>query len=260
MKKPRFLLSLATALVAFSQNTSAQTSLTVPATSDWIATGVFRGNGEKVVFCATGLASAWNTPGLDCWQWLTPSGLGRIGSTSTSNPCEDCPGMALIAKIGVNGVPFYVGDRGVIRDFDAPTGEVYVRVNDATPADNQGAFQVTISKQCSEIEACYEGQTGLTSSIDEAEKPVPTPEWLKIQPNPTSGEISVQVEMAEPGNVDVAIYDVNGQLLTTLAQGKFGAGSHVLRCDLRRFHAAPFVVVQVLAGSQSRTEKVVVMP
>ena len=60
-------------------------------------------------------------------------------------------------------------------------------------------------------------------------------EWtLGASPNPFRTTTTIDLVLAEPGDVDVAVYDVAGARVKTLLRGSRAAGSHRVRWDGRR--------------------------
>jgi hypothetical protein len=52
-------------------------------------------------------------------------------------------------------------------------------------------------------------------------------------PNPSSGESSVEYDLAAPGHVEISVYDVAGHRVREIESGVRGAGPHVARWDGR---------------------------
>jgi hypothetical protein len=76
---------------------------------------------------------------------------------------------------------------------------------------------------------------------------VPTTELAPVIPNPTAGSALVQFGLAQRGPVRLAVYDVDGRLVRTLAQGEFAPGRYQFTwdgADARgdRIHAGMFFV------------------
>jgi ligand-binding sensor domain-containing protein len=54
---------------------------------------------------------------------------------------------------------------------------------------------------------------------------------MKISPNPFSASTSLSLELAKTGRVEVSVYNLKGQKITTLADGFKEAGKHVVNWD-----------------------------
>lgn len=85
----------------------------------------------------------------------------------------------------------------------------------------------------------------------------------RLYPNPVSGTLTVQMSLARPGRVSLAVFDLAGRRLRTLADGEFGAGLRTVFWDGRNDDGRPaangFYVVRMRAGDvvQNRTIRVV---
>ena len=67
-------------------------------------------------------------------------------------------------------------------------------------------------------------------------------------PNPAGDRATVRFALAEPGEVTLAVYDVMGRQVLTLAQGTFTAASHDVEVDLRGL-ASGVYVLRLQAGT-----------
>jgi hypothetical protein len=137
----------------FNFHVNAQTVVMISGSDDWTPTGYTRNSGEDMIICSKGEIRAWSIAlAAECWRLITPSGIGRSNFTSTSVPCTNCPVLSLIGKIGINGTPFYVGDRCVLQASASNlTGELFLRINDGTLNDNTGIWEVSISNNCIDL-------------------------------------------------------------------------------------------------------------
>jgi hypothetical protein len=60
-------------------------------------------------------------------------------------------------------------------------------------------------------------------------QPVPTsPDMIRAYPNPFNPTTTLAVELAETGNVELSIFNLNGQKVQTLVDGMLSAGTHNL--------------------------------
>ena len=116
------------------------TSVKVPATSDWVATGVTVRRGDRLVFSATGEIGL----SADAADVASPDG----SLTGRRAPISPMPGTLAGALIGMVGMtpPFAIGTQST--PIVAPAdGQIFLRVNDDNMADNRGEFTVTIRRQ-----------------------------------------------------------------------------------------------------------------
>jgi hypothetical protein len=82
-------------------------------------------------------------------------------------------------------------------------------------------------------------------------------------PNPFAAETSVPLALAREMRAELGVYDVAGRRVRTLASGRMGAGSHVLRWDGRaedgRRVAAGVYLLRLAVDSRRETGKLVVL-
>jgi len=80
---------------------------------------------------------------------------------------------------------------------------------------------------------------------------------LSLWPNPTRGAARCRFTLPKPGNARVAIFDVTGRTVATLADGPFAAGPHDVRWDA---HArAGVYFARIDAGSRHVSRRFVVL-
>jgi hypothetical protein len=112
--------------------------ITVASTQPWTPTGVTVTKGQQLTFNASGqvqLSADRNDVAL-----ATGAKSGRFAPRSA---LPQTLAGALIGRIG-NGQPFGIGDNAT---FAAPaSGQLFLGVNDDSFGDNQGTFQVTVTK------------------------------------------------------------------------------------------------------------------
>jgi hypothetical protein len=103
----------------------------------WTDTGMDVRAGQTLVFDADGTIRLSDNAGDSA------AASGAVSGRRAANaPVDNAPAGALIARIG-DSAPVMVGDRRAVR---APrAGRLYLGVNDDHLADNQGAYNVTIT-------------------------------------------------------------------------------------------------------------------
>jgi flagellar hook assembly protein FlgD len=86
---------------------------------------------------------------------------------------------------------------------------------------------------------------------------------LPNAPNPFNPSTRIHFQVARPGRVDLAIYDVNGRLVRTLADGHLEAGPHALiwdgHDDADRLASSGIYFVRLHAGSRTDSRRVVLL-
>lgn len=84
-----------------------------------------------------------------------------------------------------------------------------------------------------------------------------------VYPNPFNPRTTVQFDLAEPGEVVLAVYDVTGRRVATLARENYPAGRHQLvwqgRDEAGRPVASGMYVVRLQAGGTTQLKKVMLL-
>jgi hypothetical protein len=111
----------------------------VPATSDWVATGLTVRHNQRLQFNSTG--EVRYTP--DASDVAGPGG-SKKGAYVQSAPIPTALAGALIGRIG-NSAPFGIGNQTSI--VAPASGMLYLRVNDDNLSDNSGEFGVDVTRQ-----------------------------------------------------------------------------------------------------------------
>ncbi len=79
-------------------------------------------------------------------------------------------------------------------------------------------------------------------------------------PNPFNGETCISFSLQEPSDVEIAIYNVRGQHVTTLASGRYDAGVHRLKWNCHNSYGNPVAsgvyMVRMEAADYSRIQKI----
>jgi hypothetical protein len=130
---------------ALIQRTTAQApepalpagAVRVPANAGWVATGVTVTRRDTVQFTSEGQVQLSG----DGEDKASPAGSLR-GRYASNGPAPTLLAGALIGRIG-NGPAFAIGDQTQPLPM-AGDGQLFLAVNDDQPADNQGAFAVTL--------------------------------------------------------------------------------------------------------------------
>lgn len=110
----------------------------VPASKDWVATGIYVIKDQPVTFDVQGEVQL----SADAGDRAKAAGA-MSGRRAAGAPMPSVLAGALIGKVGNNGEPFGIGDQGTI---PMPAGgELFLAVNDDARGDNQGEFAVTVT-------------------------------------------------------------------------------------------------------------------
>lgn len=130
--------------------------IVVPANRAWTDGGIEVRSGTPLHLEATGSV---HPVGMRVWEWLVRFSVARrVGAHGTylwprryvrhgdfplpAMADGPFPAFCLIAKIGEDGPPFYIGER--YDGLAARAGRLWLGINDDYPQDNHGRFTVTL--------------------------------------------------------------------------------------------------------------------
>jgi D-alanyl-D-alanine carboxypeptidase len=86
------------------------------------------------------------------------------------------------------------------------------------------------------------GSTAALTAVVETGSPTATPAAFELHasyPNPFNGSATVRIDLATATDVDLAIYNLAGQRVATLARGTRGGGTHTFHWDARNDGGRP---------------------
>ncbi len=72
---------------------------------------------------------------------------------------------------------------------------------------------------------------GLVTNIDESENVIIPEDFglIEAYPNPFNPSVSIQFSLAKQTDVSIQIFNVTGQLVSTITENKFGQGIHTVK-------------------------------
>ena len=73
---------------------------------------------------------------------------------------------------------------------------------------------------------------------------------FQIGPNPSTGRVSLYLDLVSASEIGVAVYDALGRHVATPAQGAFGAGASEISADLSALPAAVYVARLTVVGTE----------
>ena len=79
---------------------------------------------------------------------------------------------------------------------------------------------------------------------------------LSISQNPVSSSALITFNLAQPGHVDLTVFDLSGRTVSSLASGEFAAGSHAVSWDVESSPAGVYVV-RLVTGAIEETLRAV---
>ncbi len=111
----------------------------VPASAQWVPTGIYVIQGQPVTFAVEGDVQL----SADANDRAKAAGA-TSGRRATGAPLPSALAGALIGRVGQNGQPFGIGDQ--TNAMPMPNGgELFLAVNDDERGDNQGEFVVSVT-------------------------------------------------------------------------------------------------------------------
>ena len=81
---------------------------------------------------------------------------------------------------------------------------------------------------------------------------------LNIVPNPVVSSTTISFSLGKTENVSIKIFDVNGKLISTIAETAFATGQHQLHWNAANVHAGVYLL-RIDAGDYMETRKLVVV-
>lgn len=78
-------------------------------------------------------------------------------------------------------------------------------------------------------------------------------EEVTVYPNPGGGTITVDVQLRAAGNLDLALYDEAGRLVTKMFSGKKSNGRHSFRYDAGELASGTYFVAALAPGALVQT-------
>jgi hypothetical protein len=135
-------------------------------------------------------------------------------------------------------------------DARSYTGKLYVR----TSGENEIIAQDVV----------LDGAGGIGATSDRLDVEPISPGLLPGYPNPVSASITLRYGLATSGPAQLAIFDVRGRKIRTLAEGTLAGGLHSTSWDRKddsgRQVPTGIYVVRFSAGAIRQEQKLVVMP
>lgn len=185
------------------------------------------GGGVRVVV-------AYSTGGGSGLVWVSDDG----GQTWTMTAEVASSGVAGLVSLGGASAVLVGRDGLVYRSDDA--GHTWPAVGRAPDVDPFGPYAAEVAvgpdgrlyvglSQAGPYGAWVYRTEPLTPVSAES-NPEPEEEGLglEVRPNPSGGAVEVAFTLAQPSEVEVAVYDVLGRRVAVLASGRYGAGTHTL--------------------------------
>lgn len=173
--------------------------------------------------------------------------------------------MMHVSGIVIEGDVFSVdegaGEFDVEPDFLEEVTVYFIPVEgDEMPADFQGTITISSDDPTNAESSLNMHGIGVSNAVGEyADDPIPSRfSLLSAFPNPFNAITRFTYAVPVPTDVNIAVYDVNGQLVETLVNGNLTAGYHTAEWNAKDLGAGVYFVKMETSGTIS-TGKVVLI-
>jgi hypothetical protein len=147
---------------------------------------------------------------------------GPDGDVRGNGDVFDCPGNALLGRIGSSGTVFPVGSRYL---FDASSsGTLYLGINDEVTSDNVGFLAAFVF---------VNSLPPVSVSDGPSTNPLPRASMNQNFPNPFNPDTSIPFSVETAGRVILRIYDSRGHLVRILLDEERQPGNYEIVWDGR---------------------------
>ena len=196
------------------------------------AIGVNERCADEDAFCAQGFQyAALDAGGSVTWTVDLPEGTGsvlpRVFYQSTSGASAEL----LVDGVKQTDLSFMPTDPDAARELVGTRFNVGSGRRTFTLTSSSGGLNIDYA-----IFNVYGG--GVTGTEDEL------PDGYALHPsfpNPSMGTATIRFELGEPGEIELAVFDVLGRKVTTLAEGSMVAGPHQVQLNARDLASGTYV-------------------
>jgi hypothetical protein len=187
-------------------------------------------------------------------EWLTLGGIGLDDSTlgngnHMAEPGEHIRLVTMIANLGEAGASSVQGmlrssdANAVMSDSAASFGDIpahgqadngndpYIFQVASEPSESLAQFTLALNSAAGSAIIYLTVPLGNVTGVLSGDLGRVTLLALREYPNPARGAVGIQFGLPRPADVSLAVYDVNGRLVRSLAQSRTAAGWHELYWD-----------------------------
>lgn len=184
--------------------------------------------GEDSAFCDPGASLAWGAGMIDAAPSFTPGPLSPFQLSGSESPCVDAG----------NPSPVF---------FDPED-----------PANPGSALWPALGTVINDMGAYGGGGAGYWVGMPPDPEPQEVRPGVRVSPNPLRGAGTVLYSVPAPGPVVLAVYDISGRLVDTLAEGFSPAGDHTAALGCGRLSAGVFLI-RLECGRAASASRVVIL-
>jgi subtilisin family serine protease len=226
-------------------------------------------DGSNTIYAVKGSYNEFFAYNVDSNVWVTRNTLPLIGSSGRKKKVKDGAGIAYL------GTLVYALKGGNTQEFWAynPAGDAWTQKEDVPLGGGKkvkgGGALVTgggllyALKGNNTLEfyqyqpaACGAQPTAGSNTMTRSPAPLPS-YFLRVAPNPFSGQTEVSYSLPRAGNVSLTLYDVTGTLVTTLTSGYHNAGASSF-IVYRSSFARGIYILKLETGNSATTQKLIV--
>lgn len=223
----------------------------VDITTAWNNTGVNLEVGDTVLIFVNGIAATDGAVHNKTITWIGPEGMGGW-IAGASCPLPGAASHSVIGRIGDSMTPFYVGRNG---SFIANvSGQLFLGLNDNIFWDNYGYYVafISIAKHFTTVDVADKFNSDkIDFSISQN------------YPNPFNPSTTINYSVPGAANVNIKVYDINGQVVRNLLSEFKNSGNYSLswdgKNDVGSTVSSGTYFYQVQIGNLVQTKKMILL-
>jgi Secretion system C-terminal sorting domain/FG-GAP-like repeat len=152
-----------------------------------------------------------------------------------------------------NGIGLYINDGNENFAYESSTYSVTSLVL-CCPVDfdNDGDLDIIVN----DLFGFFFLENVTTSSAEEPDFPTEY-EIVSIYPNPFNSSVNINLNLQQPSNLNVSIFNLIGQRVTTLANQQYSPGLHQMSWDATNYQSGTYIVRINSSSGDNQTRKIV---
>jgi YVTN family beta-propeller protein len=172
--------------------------------------------------------------------------LASSGLTSLDGIAKDGAGNWYISSWGLNGCTKFNSSFGspvnVLTSQTSPA-DIFYTTTDTLAVPHSGTDNIVTFHY-------FGSATGVSESVNSLLR-------FSVNPNPVSEIAHISYELPSDEDLKIELFDLRGQLVQLIAEGKQGKGMHMMSFDLGSLPAGNYLV-RITAGEIRSAEKIVI--
>ena len=213
------------------------------------AIGVNERCGDEDAFCAQGFQYvALDAGGSVTWTVDLPTGTGSVLPRVFYRAMSGTSAELLIDGVKQDDFSFMPSMADATAEFVGNRIDVGPGQHTFTLTSSTGGLNVDY--------AIFNAYAGMGTATEDG-----LPDGYALHPafpNPSSGGATIRFELGQPGDVELAVFDVLGRKVMTLVDGAQSVGPHTVRVDAGQLSSGTYIYrLTTAAGAQTRRLTVV---